>query len=146
MYASELQEELDDLIDDIETEFNKFIIENHDDESDEDYPVDPDLSYYDLLDVKGEPLVDKFIEENKHQIEEIEEIFRINDILGGLTDDIRLIPQDDFYEEMCDLIDESLDKNFPSFIQIDYDASVEVLTSGYSTLQYKDRIYYYYNY
>lgn len=80
-------------------------------------------------------------------LDEIDQIFCIDEIedeIGSEFDfGVTLIPEDDFTDYVIDLLEEIgyISKDFPSWIEIDWEATAENVKQDYSEIEYEGRNY-----
>ena len=116
--------ELDDF-DEIETYLNDEASENINEDERDDFK-----SYW---------------EDEYQQIDDIDEVE--NAVGSEFTYGCTLIEEDDFEDYVRELLVDidCIPKDFPSWIEIDWEATSENVKQDYSELKYKDKIYYFRN-
>ena len=136
----DLQDRIDELNDDIDTLENEISdLSEEIDELDEDDPDDKneiDLKLYDIEDKRG-------------QIEDLqEELSMLLDVKSEVPEfrhGETLIHEDYFVEYVQDLCEDCgyISKDFPYWIEIDWDATAKNVAADYSTIELDGNTYYF---
>lgn len=106
------------------------------------FDIEDVYSYEDFIETATEEFKDNYLEE----IEEIEEIESLlNEIGNEAKHGITLIHQEDFVEYVEEFIKDLgyISKDFPSWIEIDWEATANNVKVDYSEIEYKGEWYYY---
>lgn len=108
-------------------------------------------SYKELVDsVKQEDLEEAYkewAEDNENDLERIEQIDQIESEVSEFELGETLIPECEFENYVEDMVKDCgyLDKDIPSWIEIDWEKTADNLRCGYSTVEYDGDTYYYRN-
>lgn len=101
-------------------------------------------SYEDLEDFEGQGNVSEFLEDFESEIQEINEIDLIENDLSEFNHGETLIHEDywvDYCQELCEDVG-YISKDFPSWIEIDWESTAQNISADYTTVRYQGEDFY----